>query len=104
MCSWIGMSRVTRKSMLRTPGPGSLLRAICGGRPVVGAPEEELMAPPKMFPSAALADTGEEGPFLMDQELATVPLMPATMGKPVDSVAVPEKVNPSRTKRTRRLF
>src|ERR1700751_6312302 len=72
--------------MLRTPGPGWLLRWICGGRPVVGPPDEELIAPPKMLPSAAfgvLAIT-EAGEF-----------MPATIGKPVDSVAVPENLNPS---------
>src|SRR5262252_7066049 len=72
--------------MLRTPGPGWLLRWICGGRPVVGAPDEELIAPPKMLPSAAF------GVLAMTEAGA---VMLATMGKPVDSVAVPENVNPS---------
>src|SRR5580692_3002557 len=104
MCSWMGMSRVMRKSMLRTPGPGWLLRAICGGRPVVGAPDEELMVPPKILPSAAVAPTGGDGTLRMVHLLDTVPLMPATMGKPPDSVAVPENVKPSRPSRTRRLL
>src|SRR5215469_16538620 len=44
--SWMGMSRVMRKSTLLKPGPIMLFRPICGGRPVVAPPELELIAPP----------------------------------------------------------
>src|SRR5215472_7430491 len=46
MRSWMGMSRVIRKSTFLNPGPMMLLRPICGGRPVVAPPDEELIAPP----------------------------------------------------------